>query len=262
MVPLAMQRLIFIFAFVSGLAGFGAEPAASTNKLGLGVFATPQTNTVAQTNAARRPAVYTPPPRPQFVLRDGDRVVFLGDTFMEREQLESYIETMLTLRFRHEQSDFPQHRLERGHSARRVAGRVRSAGEGLRSTQRTYRGREADGGLPEPLHDRVVQWRRMGLPKFEVRHAHAPGKANDSRYRGQRMFATFSSARLCTKNLPPPLARPGDSTTNNIRWYNEAMRKLAVEKQGFLRRVHAREMSNRLRPRAGGSDRSPTMAFI
>src|SRR4051812_26575488 len=36
---------------------------------------------------------------PDFALKDGDRVVFLGDTFMEREQLESYIETMLTVRF-------------------------------------------------------------------------------------------------------------------------------------------------------------------
>ena len=36
---------------------------------------------------------------PKFELKDGDRVVFLGDTFIEREQLESYIETMLTIRF-------------------------------------------------------------------------------------------------------------------------------------------------------------------
>jgi putative heme-binding domain-containing protein len=36
---------------------------------------------------------------PKFELKDGDRVAFLGDTFMEREQLESYIETMLTIRF-------------------------------------------------------------------------------------------------------------------------------------------------------------------
>jgi putative heme-binding domain-containing protein len=36
---------------------------------------------------------------PAFTLRDGDRVVFLGDTFIEREQYHGWIETMLTSRF-------------------------------------------------------------------------------------------------------------------------------------------------------------------
>src|ERR1051325_11711408 len=58
-----MQRFwILLLAACSALASFGAQP-------------------------------------PAFTLKDGDRVVFLGDTFMEREQLESYIETMLTLHF-------------------------------------------------------------------------------------------------------------------------------------------------------------------
>src|ERR1044071_3216321 len=38
------------------------------------------------------------PPKP-FELRDGDRVVFLGDTLMEREKDFGYIELMMTLRF-------------------------------------------------------------------------------------------------------------------------------------------------------------------
>lgn len=34
-----------------------------------------------------------------FELKDGDRVVFLGDTFIEREQYYGWIELMLTTRF-------------------------------------------------------------------------------------------------------------------------------------------------------------------
>ena len=35
-------------------------------------------------------------PRPRFEFKDGDRVVFLGDTMIEREQAEGYIETSIT----------------------------------------------------------------------------------------------------------------------------------------------------------------------
>jgi hypothetical protein len=38
-------------------------------------------------------------PTKPFELRDGDRVVFLGDTLMEREKDFCYIELMMTLRF-------------------------------------------------------------------------------------------------------------------------------------------------------------------
>src|ERR1051325_7854040 len=38
-------------------------------------------------------------PAKPFELRDGDRVVFLGDTLMEREKDFGYIELMMTLRF-------------------------------------------------------------------------------------------------------------------------------------------------------------------
>ncbi len=39
-----------------------------------------------------------PQPKPSIDLNEGDRVVFLGDTFMEREQTDGYIETRLTSR--------------------------------------------------------------------------------------------------------------------------------------------------------------------
>jgi hypothetical protein len=38
-------------------------------------------------------------PTKPFELREGDRVVFLGDTLMEREKDFGYIELMITLRF-------------------------------------------------------------------------------------------------------------------------------------------------------------------
>src|SRR5690348_16823958 len=37
-------------------------------------------------------------PAARFVLRDGDRVVFLGDGFLEQERLYGYLETRLTAR--------------------------------------------------------------------------------------------------------------------------------------------------------------------
>jgi hypothetical protein len=37
-------------------------------------------------------------PAPRFELRDGDRVVLLGDTLVEREQSYGWIELMLTAR--------------------------------------------------------------------------------------------------------------------------------------------------------------------
>ena len=39
------------------------------------------------------------PPAEQFELRDGDRVAFLGNTFFEREQAYSYLETLLASRY-------------------------------------------------------------------------------------------------------------------------------------------------------------------
>jgi hypothetical protein len=38
-------------------------------------------------------------PQKPFELRDGDRVVFIGDTLIEREQHYGYVELMMTLRW-------------------------------------------------------------------------------------------------------------------------------------------------------------------
>ncbi len=52
---------------------------------------------------ANLPAASSPAP---FELRHGDRVVFLGDTFMEREQYHGWIELMLTTQFPHRDITF------------------------------------------------------------------------------------------------------------------------------------------------------------
>ena len=44
-------------------------------------------------------AAQEPDKKPAFELKDGDRVVFLGDGFLDRERHHGYIETMLTRRF-------------------------------------------------------------------------------------------------------------------------------------------------------------------
>nr|HVY70233.1 PVC-type heme-binding CxxCH protein [Verrucomicrobiae bacterium] len=48
---------------------------------------------------AQQPPATTPPPTPKLELRDGDRVVLIGDTLVEREGNYGYIETRLTARF-------------------------------------------------------------------------------------------------------------------------------------------------------------------
>ncbi len=50
----------------------------------------------------RPPPLYAfvpPPPKEKFELRDGDRVVFLGDTFIEREQTYGFIEGRMIVRY-------------------------------------------------------------------------------------------------------------------------------------------------------------------
>src|SRR6185436_4242480 len=80
-----------------------SRPGASRNSLfthlaigGLLVFsaceAPPKTGSKPSSATAR--VVST-----SFELRNGDRVVFLGDTLMEREQYYGWIEVMLTTRF-------------------------------------------------------------------------------------------------------------------------------------------------------------------
>ncbi len=70
---------------------------------------------------------------PRFEFKDGDRVVLVGDTLVERDQRYGYLETMLTLLNPAKGPDVPQPRLERRHGRRPVARRLRPAGSGLQA---------------------------------------------------------------------------------------------------------------------------------
>ena len=54
---------------------------------------------VAVLSLACAPPSFAAPPSEKFELRDGDRVAFLGNTFFEREQVYSYLETLLASRY-------------------------------------------------------------------------------------------------------------------------------------------------------------------
>lgn len=64
----------------------------------------PATNPVSGISTGAPPARPAPPARFQF--KDGDRIVFLGDTWMEREQKDGYIETLLTSRLQGKKAIF------------------------------------------------------------------------------------------------------------------------------------------------------------
>ena len=68
-----------------------------------------------------------------FSLRDGDRVVLLGSTFIERDQSHGYLEAALCAPARRERS-IPQPRLERRQRVWRSPGGLWLRGRWLRAT--------------------------------------------------------------------------------------------------------------------------------
>src|SRR5436190_3434575 len=209
-----MQRFILIFAFLSAVTLFGAEPAPATQP-------TPATNA--------RPSVYTAAARPRFVLKDGDRVVFLGDTFMEREQLESYIEAMLTLRFPTNKVIFRN----LGWSADTPLGESRAAFD---PPEKGFDRLKEHIAAVKPTvvflsHAMTASFNGVsGLPKFEADMRKLVQAIRD--IAGEDARLVFIGP-LAHEKLPPPLPDPARHN-EDIRWYNEAMRKLAAERRGFF----------------------------
>ena len=76
-------RFVLLIAFFAGTPG--ADASGSPKKT------TAQKTTAKKTTAKKS--------QPKFELKDGDRVVFLGNTLIEREQKYGYWETMLTARY-------------------------------------------------------------------------------------------------------------------------------------------------------------------
>ena len=76
-----------------------------------------------------------PVPNP-FVFKDGDRVVFLGGTLVEREQKYGYWELALTGLNKDKAGVVSQPRLERGHRLVREPRQLRRAEKGVREHHR------------------------------------------------------------------------------------------------------------------------------
>ena len=91
-----------------------------------------------------------------FELRDSDRVIFLGDTLMEREQQSGWIELMLTTRYPDRNITFRN----LGWSADTAAGNSRF---GLSLLQAGYEpAEEGWTQLNKQLQDRGICWLRNG----------------------------------------------------------------------------------------------------
>ena len=228
-----MRRFIFIFVLLSAAAtGWSAEAplAPSTNRLGPGVLAaTNRLGPGALAPLAVRTNISTATQRPQFVLRDGDRVMFLGDSFIEREQLDSYIETMLTLRFPTNKIIFRNI----GWSADTVLGESRA---GFDPPEKGFDRLKEHIGAVKPTvvflgHSTSASFNGVGgLPKFEADMRTLVKTIED--IAGANVRFVFVGPAVHEK-LPPPLPDPAKHNEDS-RWYNEAVRKLAVEKRGFF----------------------------
>ena len=96
---------------------------------------------------------------PRFELKDGDRVVLVGDTLVERDQRYGYLETMLTLL--NPEKDLTFRNL--GWSGDTVAGLSRAGFDppeaGYKQLVAAGAGGEADGADRRLRDGRLVRWR-------------------------------------------------------------------------------------------------------
>lgn len=85
-----MKRWLYLSLFLATRALFGQEPAPLQNA------AKPQSDPFME---ALEELTRLAPKVDTFHLEDGDRVVFLGDTLMERERSLGYVETLMTVQY-------------------------------------------------------------------------------------------------------------------------------------------------------------------
>ncbi|HUS34022.1 MAG TPA: PVC-type heme-binding CxxCH protein [Verrucomicrobiae bacterium] len=192
-----MQRiLIFIFLLASTFSALSAEPAVRQ--------------------------------RQPFVLRDGDRVMFLGDTFIEREQLESFIETMLTLRFPTNQIIFRNI----GWSADTPLGESRA---GFDPPAKGFDRLKEHIAAVKPTvvflsHAMSASFNgRAGVAKFEADMRTLVKTLEE--IAGANVRLVFLGP-IAHEKLPAPLPDPAKHN-EDLRLYNDVLRKLATEKNAF-----------------------------
>ena len=171
---------------------------------------------------------------PPFELRDGDRVILLGDTLIEREQYHGYFESRLHLQFPDRKfsvrnlgwsGDTPFGESRAGLSVRQAG--IEPPDEGWRQLQEQIR-------LTEP----TVVFLGYGMASS------FNGPAGVSRFKSdlQQLVKTIEQIRAGStvrfvflgpirhEKLPPPLPDPA-SHNQSLSLYSEAVRQVAAEKQ-------------------------------
>jgi putative heme-binding domain-containing protein len=211
-----MQRFILLFlAMMSGAGALAADSTKPTALPGAPAAAAPRAVEAPRPAASRK----------ILELNDGDRVVFIGDTFIEREQLESYIETMLTLRFPDKKVIFRNI----GWSADTPLGESRA---GFDAPEKGFDRLKEHIAAVKPTvvflsHGMSQSFNGPeGLPRFEA-DMRTLVKAIEE-IAGAQTRIIFVGP-IPHEKLPAPLPDPAPHNAN-LKLYNSALRKLAAER--------------------------------
>ena len=168
-----------------------------------------------------------PSPRPQlaekFELRDGDRVVLLGGTFIEREQQYGYLEAGLL-------SHFPGRKItvrNLGWSGDTVWGEARAgfgtAGRRLQTARGSSRRPSSQPSSWRPMEPTSRLPARPGSIIF------APDSTRCSTRSRPPVPGWFCSRRCGTKTWAPPCPIP-DVHNENLQLYTNAIAQVAAER--------------------------------
>jgi lysophospholipase L1-like esterase len=159
-----------------------------------------------------------------FELADGDRVVFLGNTLLEREQRDGYWETLLTIRY-------PRCRIQfrnLGWSGDTVFGEARA---GFGSTADGFRHLKEHVFALQP----TVLFIGYGLNESFAGEAGLPRFLEGLRVLLDTLAPTKARMVLLSpmhhEDLGPPLPDPAE-LNKNLRLYRDALRKVA-EQRGY-----------------------------
>jgi lysophospholipase L1-like esterase len=172
---------------------------------------------------------------PRFELKDGDRVAFIGNTFVEREQVDCYIETALTSRYPDRNITFRN----LGYSGDTVTGEAR----GLCSGWSQF---EAPDKAFERLRKLVAEYKptvlliNYGMTESFLGPEKLPEfTANYNKMLDALIAAAGTSPRvvLMSPNYHEDLGRPlPDPAEHNksLKLYSKAIEEVAAKRGGFF----------------------------
>jgi lysophospholipase L1-like esterase len=175
---------------------------------------------------ARRVA---PPQNPTFELLDGDRVVFLGDTLIEREQTYGYVESRLTVRWPDRHITFRN----LGWSADTVLGQSRGSFDWNKSEEEWFKQLKSQIAAVNPTvailgYGMASSFAgEAGLPKFKADLNNLIETIQELSKDTTVRFMLLSPIRH--ENLGPPLPDP---TTHNqqLELYSTAIQQIAQQR--------------------------------